>query len=110
MYNVRCMVLVRTQINIEEEQYRLLILEAQRQKRSLSDIVRETIDKKFIKPQKKNNAGALLRIAQHAVDFKKINPNVPDDLAENHDEYLYGRKSKWANLWKRPKKYTKRKT
>lgn len=104
------MTLIRTQINLEEKQYRLLQLEAQRQNRSLSDLIRETIDKKFNKHQRKINAGALSRIAQHAVDFKKINPNAPDDLAENHDEYLYGRKSKWVHLWQKPKKHTSNKT
>lgn len=104
MYNVRCMKLVRTQINLEEEQYRLLTLEARRQKRSLSDIVRETIDKKFIQPRKKDNAGALVELAKHAVSFKKFNPNVPDDLIENMDDYLYGKKSKWAHWWKKSRR------
>ena len=91
MYNVRCMPLVRTQINLEEEQYRLLQLESKRQNRSLSDLVRETIAKKFAPPKTKKNA--LLELAKNAVNFKKINPRVPDDLIENMDDYLYGGKS-----------------
>ena len=104
MYNVRCMTLIRTQINLEEKQHRLLTLEAQRQNRSLSDIIRETINKKFIQDQKSGNANTLLELAKHAVSFKKINPDVPDDLIEHMDDYLYGKKSKWAYLWKQPKR------
>ena len=96
------MTLIRTQVNLEEEQYRLLQLEAQRQNRSLSDLIRETIDKKFIKGKRKSNAGALLELAKHAVSFKKY--NVPVDIIENMDDYLYGKKSKWAYLWKKPRR------
>lgn len=99
------MTLIRTQINLEEEQYRLLTLEAQRQKRSLSDIVRKTINKQFFKLYKKRSSNALLELAKNAVDFKMINPNTPDDLVENMDEYLYGRKSKeWGYFRKKPQR------
>lgn len=91
--------MIRTQINLEEEQYRLLAFEAKRLNRSISDLIRESVEKQFVKKVKTFNASALLELAKHAVDFKKINPAVPDDLAENHDEYLYGKKSKWAYLW-----------
>lgn len=96
--------MIRTQINLEEEQYRLILMEARRQNRSLSDIVRESINKQFIKPHKKSSSGALLMLAKNAVDFKKINPHAPDDLVENMDEYLYGKRSKWAYLWRKPRK------
>lgn len=102
MYNVRCMTLIRTQINLEENQYRLLTLEAQRQNRSLSDIVRETVDKKFNLIKKKGNAGALLELAKQAVSFQKYNKNIPKDLIEHMDEYLYGKKSgDWKILRKK---------
>lgn len=94
--------MIRTQINLKEEQYRLLQLEAQRQKQSLSELIRETIDKKFRKSRKSGDA--LLELAKNAVDFKKINPKVPDDLIENMDEYLYGRKSKWGYLWEKKRR------
>ncbi len=80
--------MIRTQINLEEEQHRLLTLEARRQRRSLSDLIRESINKD-LKKKKKTNAGALFELAQKAVNFKKINPSVPDDLSEHHDTYLY---------------------
>lgn len=93
--------MIRTQINLEEEQYRILTLEAQRQNRSVSALIRETIDKQLVRKSKKGNAKILLELAKNAVDFKKINPETPDDLIENMDEYLYGRKSEQAHLWKK---------
>ena len=107
MYNVRCMTLIRTQINLEEEQYRILQHEAERQNRSLSDLIRETINKKFVKVKRKGNAQALLNLAKHAVSFKEYNPSVPKDIVENLDDYLYGKKSKWLRLKK--KSQTKKK-
>lgn len=95
------MTLIRTQVNLEEEQYRLLSLEAQRQKRSLSDLIRESLRNQFMRTKKKGNAHLLLELAQNAIDFKKIRPRPPKDLIENMDEYLYGKKSKWAFLYRK---------
>lgn len=92
------MTMIRTQINLEEEQYRLLQLEAQRQKRSLSDVVREAVAKGLIMRKKRYT---LLDIAKHAAKGKK---DIPNDISENHDEYLYGKKSKFAYAWKRSTK------
>lgn len=99
MYNVRRM--IRTQINLTRKQHRLLKLEARRQDRSVSDLIRETINKQFLKKKKQKNTNVLLELAKNAVDFKKINPDVPDDLVENIDEYLYGKRSKWKYLSKK---------
>lgn len=95
------MTMIRTQINLEEEQYRLLQLEAQLHKKSLSGIVREVIDKGFIVKQKGNKKYTLLDIAKYATKGEK---DIPNDISENHDEYLYGKKSKFAYVWKRPTK------
>lgn len=95
------MTMIRTQINLEEEQYRLLQLEAQLNKRSLSGIIREVIDKGFMMKQRSKKKYTLLDIAKHATKGEK---DIPNDISENHDEYLYGKKSKFAFVWKRPTK------
>ena len=108
MYNLRFITLFRTQINLEEEQYHILLAESKRQNRSIADLVRESVNKQFLKKREKYDIFSLL--IKHAVDFKKINPKIPSDIAENHDDYLYGKKSKWAYLMQKPKKHTKNKT
>lgn len=83
--------MIRTQINLTEEQYRNLQLEAKRKAQSLSAVVREKIDKAIAK-KKKGNAWVLLEMAKKA-------GHGPADLAENYKEYLYGKKSlKWGKL------------
>lgn len=95
------MTLVRTQINFEEEQYRLLQLEARLQKRSLSDIVRQAVNKGSIMRKRNKRKYTLLDIARHATKGKK---DIPNDISENHDEYLYGKKSEFVYAWKRSTK------
>lgn len=83
--------MIRTQINLSEEQYRQLQLEAKRRSESLSAIIRKLIDKKLTR-KKKGNAWVLLEMAKKA-------GHGPKDLAENYKEYLYGKKSpKWGRL------------
>lgn len=96
--------MIRTQINLEEEQHRLLVLAAQKEGKSLSELVRITIDKQFINKLKKNKPSLAEALLKSAVNFRKINPGAPDDMSVNHNAYLYGRKSKkWSRVWKKIK-------
>lgn len=90
----------RTQINLEEEQYQLLTLEARRQNTSLSQIIRDAIETKLNKGQKRKSLG-LLELVKHAAKEKTGRKSLSFSVAEHHDEYLYGKKSKeWAYIWK----------
>ena len=91
------MTLVRTQINLEEAQYRMLQFEAQRQKRSLSDIVRESIN--YLNKRKTAKKKSLLTLA--SLDRSIKIKTTTESVAEHHDDYLYGKYSKkWGYLWK----------
>lgn len=91
----------RTQLYLPEKTLEILKKQAGETNKTVSEIVRETLDESF---RGKQGSGAefLLKIAQQA---KRYRVNGPHDLAENHDEYLYGKKSpKWAYLYKNDKK------
>ncbi|PIZ42133.1 hypothetical protein COY34_03395 [candidate division WWE3 bacterium CG_4_10_14_0_2_um_filter_42_8] len=74
--------MIRTQINLKEDQYKILLLESKRQKRSLSELVREMIETCFIK-QKKGNAGVLLKMAD------KAGISGEPNLSLNYKELLF---------------------
>ena len=80
--------MIRTQINLTEEQYRRLQLEAKAKSRSVSALVRQALEKPQSK--KKGNAWILLEMAKHA------GRSGQKDLAQNYKRYLYGDKSKYA--------------
>lgn len=91
------MTLIRTQINLEEEQYRLLQFEARQQKRSLSALIRKMLSKHIT--QKKKSQNGLLSLA--LLDKNKNKKRAKYSIAEHHDDYLYGKYSKkWGSLWK----------
>jgi len=84
--------MIRTQINLTEDQYRELQQEARRKSQSLSAIVRDVIDKKLGAKIKKGNAWILLEMA------KKAGRSGEKNLARDYKRYLYGDKSKYAKL------------
>ena len=94
----------RTQLYLPEKTLKILKKEAEENRRSVSDIVREKLDESL----RRSGGGCaefLLKIAEEA---KKYKVSAPHDLSTNHDEYLYGRKSpKWSYLYK--KRATKKK-
>ena len=77
--------MVRTQILLEESQYRMLKDEAQATGRSLSEIVRSSIDAHLAKRQQ-DPLFDIVGCVQSKDD------QAPEDLAEHHDAYLYGGK------------------
>lgn len=83
--------MIRTQINLTEEQYRQLQLEARRKDQSISALVREAVDKAVVK-KRKGNARILLEMAKGAGRSGEKN------LARDYKRYLYGDKSKYAKL------------
>lgn len=75
MYNKRCM--IRTQINLEEQQHRILTIEAKRHHRSLSDLVRESIAKTLTKTGPEKEKKELEVIAKNFVGAGKWNTSHP---------------------------------
>lgn len=78
--------MIRTQINLEEEQYRLLTFEAKRQNRSLSDLIRKAVNVSFKQIATKGNADVLIRLSK--LGGKSGDPY----LAQNYKKYLYEKK------------------
>ncbi|MBI2326810.1 hypothetical protein HYU92_00675 [Candidatus Curtissbacteria bacterium] len=78
-------------MNLRLEQYQHLQLEARRKAKSLSAVIRETIDKQLGKtPAQKGDASVLLAMA------KKAGRSGLKKLAQDYKRYLYGDKSKYA--------------
>ncbi|OGY28204.1 MAG: hypothetical protein A2Z42_03845 [Candidatus Woykebacteria bacterium RBG_19FT_COMBO_43_10] len=91
----------RTQLYLPEKTLEILKKEATETKRSVSEIVRETLDKR-LRERKDSPASFLVEMALRA---ERLGYGGPGDLAEKHDEYLYGKKSpKWGYLYKNKKK------
>lgn len=82
--------MLRTQIYLPHSQIRALKDEAEKQKTSVSEVVRQAIDENLVKkekPKKKfKNSGEWLEYVRKHVSFK----GGPKDLASNIDKYLYG--------------------
>ncbi|MEX0622119.1 MAG: CopG family transcriptional regulator [Candidatus Woykebacteria bacterium] len=91
----------RTQLYLPEKTLKILKKEAAETKRSVSEIVRETLDER-LRESRGNPARFLVDMALRA---ERLGYSGPVDLAEKHDEYLYGKKSpKWGYLYKNKKK------
>ena len=89
--------MIRTQINLTEQQYRQLQLEARRKAKSLSAIIRGAVDKNLANT-KKGNTWILLEMS------KKAGRSGDKYLAQNYKQYLYGAKSKYARYVKKSSK------
>ena len=76
--------LVRTQVLLDKHQKAMLDLHSQSSGRSVSDLVRESLDGYFVEKKSKNNV-----IDKWLKHIKKLPPsNAPKDLSSN-DDYLY---------------------
>ena len=80
MYNV---IMIRTQILLPAALYNQLKVKASTEGRSLSDVVREAIQKLFV-IKKKSTRDILLEMVKDGGS----NPDTPSDLSTN-DDYLY---------------------
>ncbi len=75
--------MTRAQILLEPWQYQFLGALAQKQHKSISQLVREWIEEKAkqqLAPKNKNPLWDMVGIVRDA----------PSDMAERHDDYLYG--------------------
>lgn len=82
--------MIRTQIYLTEQQVKILKEHSFTNEETLSQIIRDLIEKEFFKPKqtKRQNIGdVLLEMADEA---KKLNAKGPKDLSSNVDRYLYG--------------------
>lgn len=75
--------MTRTQILLEPPQYRWLTIQAQRQHKSLSQVLRELIDQQQARPVRLRREDPLFRLIGLGADRAR-------DVAEHHDRYLYG--------------------
>ena len=81
--------MIRTQVYLPDEVYHAIQGVAKRQRLSMAEKIREFLIQGlgFTKKKPKSFLAALRNIS-----FKG-NKNTPKDLSQNHDKYLYGKKS-----------------
>lgn len=83
----------RTQIYLQEYQIRTLRTIAQKQRVSLSQVIRQKLDNdlKKVALEEKPTVSAGEWLLQMARKFEKYKVRGPKDLAKNMDKYLYDR-------------------
>ena len=79
--------MTRAQILLEEKQQRFLFHLAKIQKKSMSEIVRELIQEKWLQSLKGRKKDPLFKLDGMGHDRAR-------DVSVRHDEYLYGRRAK----------------
>lgn len=75
--------MIRTQIQLTEEQAKILKLIAIRKKKSVAELIRISVDEMIQKEGKPDNRQLRLRAIQAAGKLRG-----PSDLSINHDDYL----------------------
>ena len=87
--------MVRKQVYLTQELATDVWILAQKERKSQAEVIREVltegVDRQFRRLKRKS--GSLL-------DLAKLGIKGPRDLSRNHDEYLYGRKSEFARIYK----------
>lgn len=78
--------MIRTQLNLRENQYELLQEKAQRAGESLSEVVRKILDAELKTKKQESNAWVLLEMAKHAGRSGEKN------LSTTYKKILYGGK------------------
>jgi predicted DNA-binding ribbon-helix-helix protein len=76
--------LVRTQVQLAEDQYRKLKQEAHRRGVSMSALLREILGERYTRPRRSE---ADIEVGLRMVG---VASDTADDVAERHDDYLYG--------------------
>ena len=76
--------LVRTQVQLGEDQYRNLKQEAFRRGVSMSALLREILVERYTKPRRSQ---ADIEVGLRMVGLAS---DSVDDVSERHDDYLYG--------------------
>lgn len=83
-------IMIRTQIYLTKKQHQLLKKRAYSQKATLSEALRQIIDKDFLEQMTSHNTSQwLLSMAEEA---KNLPGQGPTDLASKVDKYLYEEK------------------
>lgn len=82
----------RTQIYLTKSQQMLLRDRAQKYSTTVSEVVRDLIDQ-GLKQKNKTKPKKHESLFEAAQRISRLGANGPKDLAINHDEYLYGKKS-----------------
>lgn len=77
--------MLRTQVNLREDQYQNLRIQALQEGESVSEVVRKLLDSSM-NLKKKNNASLLLEMAQ------KAGKSGIKNLSESYKQVLYGEK------------------
>jgi len=77
----------RTQLNLDEKTYYQLVSYARQGNTSLSEAARTLISKQIDKEEPTSTMGDLLKLVALG---EKSKVELPNDLSENHDYYLYG--------------------
>lgn len=80
-------IMVRTQINLRENQYQAIQEKARREGESLSEVVRDIIDSTLKTKKQESNAWVLLEMAKHAVSTGRDR-----NLSTTYKKILYGGK------------------
>lgn len=78
--------MIRTQLYLPEDTHLDLHLLAQREKKRVSQIVREILNEGIKRKRQVSSGKTLLKIARYGFS------NGPKDLSSNIDSYLYGGK------------------
>ena len=76
--------MIRTQIQLTEEQARVLKEEAQRRQRSMADLVRESVSEYLVKRRVKDPG----ELAEAALALAGRYDSGVENLGERHDDYL----------------------
>lgn len=76
--------MVRTQINLRDNQYHLLVVKARREGESISEVVRRILDSALKTKKEESNAWILLDMAKHAGRSGEKN------LSTTYKKLLYG--------------------
>lgn len=82
--------MIRTQIYLTEQQIKTLKKQAFMSEVTLSQIIRDLIEKEMVRPmqpKKKRNSGSVL--LEMAKEAEAMHIQGPKDLSKNLDKYLY---------------------
>jgi len=86
MYMMYDGVMVRTQISLTPEQYEAVQRLAERREESMAAVIRDAVDR-LVALSQQTAAEALLEMAGQ---FPDITGDGATNVAEDHDEFLYG--------------------
>lgn len=78
--------MIRTQMYLDDKLYKALKQLAKKKKKSMAEVTRELLEEAVEKKTTTDTSG--IKVLQRLIDLKLT--GGPNDLAKNHDHYLYG--------------------